>query len=270
MLGVRRRRRRGEQDCGNQSHCRLLDDVYARYKESDCPPRLFSDRMIKIIRYRAQTDGPLSAMKTLPFSLPEPLQAFSRTRDYARGEMLFRRGDPARSVFFIYSGEVRMVRSGRTGEDILLHRGRPGEYFAEAAVDCPEYLCDAVAFQASTLAVIPKKEMAALLAGDRSFAAQWNSVLMRELRLARARIERLALSSVAERVRHFVLTEGEDDASEVALPGSLKDFARDLGVTHEALYRTLAKMEKAGEISRNGNTLRPAGMQRAKRRPPLR
>jgi CRP-like cAMP-binding protein len=221
--------------------------------------------MIKIIRGGRVT--PAGASQTLRFSLPQSLQALSRVRDYARGEMLFRRGDPARSVFFVHSGEVRMLRSGRAGEDILLHRARPGEYFAEAAVDCPEYLCDALAFQRSTLTVIPKGRLATLLAHDRSFATQWNSVLMRELRMARARIERLALASVAERVRHFVLTEGRDDGCEVALAGSLKDLARDLGVTHEALYRTLTRMEKAGEIIRDGNALRLAASRRGKRRP---
>ena len=209
---------------------------------------------------------PADESKSLLSSLPQPLRPFSRVRDYARGEMLFRRGDPARWVFFVHSGELRMVRSGRAGEDILLHRARPGEYFAEAAIDCPEYLCNAIAFQASTLAVIPKSELAALLTRDRGFATQWNSVLMSELRMARARIERLALSSVAERVRHFVLTEGRDDAREVALAGSLKDLARDLGISHEALYRTLAKMEKAGEITRDGNALRLTVGRRGKRR----
>lgn len=180
--------------------------------------------------------------------------------------MLFRRGDPARSVFFVYSGEVRMLRSGRAGEDILLHRARPGEFFAEAALEAPRYLCDGVAFQASTLAVIPKAELAVLISNDRGFSRLWNSLLTRELRAARARIERLALSSVAERVRHFIAVEGGDSYPEVVLSGSLKDLARDLGVTHETLYRTLAKMQKAGEIERKGSTLilKPASAHRSK------
>ena len=202
--------------------------------------------------------------KILLFDLPEPLRPFSRVQDYDRGQMLFRLGDPARSVFFVFRGEVRMLRSGYAGEEILLHRARSGEYFAEAAIDCPHYLCDAIAFQASTLAVIPKRELAALINNDRSFSRQWNSLLNRELRAARARIERLALSSVAERVRHFLITEGRDSSCEVVLSGSLKDLARDLGVTHEALYRTLARMQKAGEIDRKGNTLRLASAQRGK------
>src|SRR6185436_20401942 len=118
-----------------------------------------------------------------PFVLPHALQRIAQVRNYDRGEMLFRRGDAASAVFFVYSGEVRMLRSGRAGEEILLHRARPGEYFAEAAVDCSRYLCDAIAYQASTLAVIPKSELATLLTRDRGFATQWNSVLMRELRM---------------------------------------------------------------------------------------
>ncbi len=192
----------------------------------------------------------------MPFDLPEPLRRFSRLQNYDRGEMLFRRGDPASCVFFVHSGEVRMLRSGRAGEDILLHRARPGEFFAEAALECPRYLCDGIAFQASTVAVLPKSELGALIDNDRGFSRQWNSLITRELRAARARIERLALSSVAERVRHFIASEGRDSASaKVVLSGSLKDLARDLGVTHEALYRTLARMQKAGEIDRKGTTL---------------
>jgi CRP-like cAMP-binding protein len=160
-----------------------------------------------------------------------------------------------------------MLRSGRAGEEILLHRAGPGEYFAEAAVDCSHYLCDAIASQASTLAVIPKAELARLIRNDGGFAARWNSLLAHQLRTARERIERLALTSVAERVRHFIISNGRDSAG-VALPGSLKDLARDLGVTHEALYRTLASMQKSGEIDRQRGKLALTKEPRSARRGP--
>ena len=35
------------------------------------------------------------------------------------------------------------------------------------------------------------------------------------------------------------------------LRGNLKDLANELGLTHEALYRTLAALERAGEIKRS-------------------
>jgi DNA-binding phage protein len=38
--------------------------------------------------------------------------------------------------------------------------------------------------------------------------------------------------------------------------GTLKQLAADLGLTHEALYRTLARMAADGEITRNGTVIR--------------
>jgi CRP-like cAMP-binding protein len=40
------------------------------------------------------------------------------------------------------------------------------------------------------------------------------------------------------------------DGRTVDLPGTLKDLAAELGLTHEALYRTLAALERSGEIKR--------------------
>ena len=40
------------------------------------------------------------------------------------------------------------------------------------------------------------------------------------------------------------------DGSTVDLQGTLKDLAAELGLTHEALYRTLAALERSGEIKR--------------------
>lgn len=42
----------------------------------------------------------------------------------------------------------------------------------------------------------------------------------------------------------------------VSLSGTLKDIAAELGLTHEALYRTLADMSADGEIERRKGTIR--------------
>lgn len=95
-----------------------------------------------------------------------------------------------------------------------------------------------------------------LLDHDAVFARQWRMLLSWQLRKARARIERLALKRAAERVRHYLLTEGSGPAGELELAGSLKEFARELGLTHETIYRTLHDMESRNEIERAGKLLR--------------
>ena len=94
---------------------------------------------------------------------------------------------------------------------------------------------------------------------DREFARQWLTLLARQLRAVRSRVERLSLKSAAERVRHLLVSEGRGTHCEVALAGTLKDLARNLGLTHEVLYRTLAAMEREGIIERQGTTLRLVG-----------
>ena len=87
------------------------------------------------------------------------------------------------------------------------------------------------------------------------FAHQWVALLARQLHAARARLERLALKSAAERVLHYLHTEGKGPRCEVALAGSVKDLAKELGLTHESLYRTLARLEQDGVVTRREHRL---------------
>ncbi len=63
----------------------------------------------------------------------------------------------------------------------------------------------------------------------------------------RAQSERLSLKTARERIIHFIEIEGASGT--VDLEQSKKDWAAELGLTHEALYRALAQMEKCGELT---------------------
>ena len=72
----------------------------------------------------------------------------------------------------------------------------------------------------------------------------------------RTRLERRNIHSARDRLRHFFAVNVGADGRTVALSGTFKELAADLGLTHEALYRTLARMEADGEIERTGATIR--------------
>src|SRR5690348_3610514 len=90
-------------------------------------------------------------------------------RELAQGEALFRQGDPARAIFLIVRGRVRMIRALATGAQIAIHTGRAGETFAEGALFSKLYRCDAIAAEASLVRVCAKAEL--LAAAKRSPAA---------------------------------------------------------------------------------------------------
>ena len=51
-------------------------------------------------------------------------------------------------------------------------------------------------------------------------------------------------------MRHYFALNVGADGRTVSLRGTLKELAAELGLTHEALYRTLAALERSGEIRR--------------------
>ncbi|HXZ50080.1 MAG TPA: Crp/Fnr family transcriptional regulator [Usitatibacter sp.] len=181
----------------------------------------------------------------------------------ARHEWVFRRGEPVRSVFLVLEGEVHLSRFSRDGGEIALHRAGRGQFFAEAALSGDRYHCNAIASRDSTLLAFPARKVRTLLAEDATFAREWTALLARQLQGARARLERLALKSAAERVLHYLQTEGAGDRCEVRLPGTVKDLAQELGLTHEALYRTLARLKRERVVGQQGDTLFLSGPRRA-------
>lgn len=56
----------------------------------------------------------------------------------------------------------------------------------------------------------------------------------------------------------MLVSEGRGPRREIVLDGTLKDLARNLGLTDEVLYRTLAAMEREGVIERRDGVLRLA------------
>ncbi len=172
-------------------------------------------------------------------SLPKAFHSDVELRQVSQGEILFRRGDRPKVMFAVISGETRLVRTAREGTEIILQRTRRG-LFAEGSLDQPHYHCDGIAATDSTLAAIPRTVFRKALATE-EFRDAWTAELLRELRRVRAQSERLSLRTAQARIVHFIETEGDDGG--LTLTQSRKDWASELGLTHEALYRTLSRME---------------------------
>ena len=189
-------------------------------------------------------------------ALPAALRPHATRISCDAGATVFRIGDAAQWIWFVDAGSVRSLRRGRAGEEVLLRVAKTGEFFAEASLDSGRYHCEAVASEPSVLLRFPAATLRRLLESDPAFASQWIALLAANLRAARTRVERLSLKQAAERVRHLLVAEGRGAHYEVVVEGTLKDLARSLGLSHEALYRTLATMTRNGVIERRGKAIR--------------
>lgn len=188
--------------------------------------------------------------------LPAAVRSAAVDRKLKAGEALFRVGDKATGLCEVVSGRLRLIRIDRAGREIVLHVAGPGETIAEASLFATSYHCDAIASTAAVVRVYPTAGVLAAFEQDRGAAQAFTATLARQVMNLRARIEQRNIRSARERVNHYLVLNAGADGRTVKLSGSLKDLAGELGLTHEALYRTLAALERAGGIRRDGRKIR--------------
>lgn len=182
--------------------------------------------------------------------MPTGVRAAAKDRELKAGEVLFRLGDKTIGLCEVMAGRVRLARFDRSGHEVVLHVAGAGETLAEASLFSPQYHCDAIASTKATVRVYPKREVLAAFERNPKAARAFSAALAHQVMDLRTRIEQRNIRSARERVRHF-LTLNAKARRIFELRGTLKDLAAELGLTHEALYRTLAALERSGEIRRN-------------------
>jgi CRP-like cAMP-binding protein len=188
--------------------------------------------------------------------LPASLRANARRLGFAVGDTLYRRGARPGNMLYVLTGEIRLVRPSATGDTIILQRGRHG-FIAEASMEAAVYHCDIEAFEAGQLLAFPLDSFRQALDDDTEFHRAWIRRMALEIRRLRAQNERLHLHKAADRVLHYLASDGTDGI--VKLNQSRKSWAAELGLSHEALYRTLRQMERDGRIKLSGSQIESAG-----------
>jgi CRP/FNR family transcriptional regulator, dissimilatory nitrate respiration regulator len=188
-----------------------------------------------------------------PDALPPSLEVGSVVRVLAPGELLFRQGDRAAAIYKVESGRLRLIR--RTVDDhlVILHTARRGEFFAEASLFAEAYHCDAVAAVQSRVRVYQKAMVMDALRTEPALAEAFMARLAHQLQEIRARMELRNIRSARERVLQYLRLRVHNRS--IAVEGQLQDIAAEIGITREALYRTLAALEAEGCLTRMGTAI---------------
>ncbi len=155
-------------------------------------------------------------------------------------------------MFFVLAGEVVLERHGMDGQQACLQRCQGG-FVGEASLTSSRYHCDARTSLDTQVAKVPIRAMRQGLKSDAAFAERWIAMLSREVRQLRLQNERLSRPKVQDRLLHLIETEGTE--GRYALPCSVKDLAKQLAVTHESLYRAIARLVECGRIERGDGFL---------------
>lgn len=184
------------------------------------------------------------------------IASLAAERSLKAGQTLFRAGTRPAGLYEVVKGKIRLVRVDRSGREAILQLAERGDVLAEASLFSPTYHCDAIASTDATVRLYPKSALLAELEGNPKLLLGFSAMLARQVMTLRTRLERRNIHSARDRVRHYLTVNADPKGRSVTLPGTVKDLAAELGLTHEALYRTLAEMAADGEIQRSKDEIR--------------
>lgn len=182
--------------------------------------------------------------------LTRTLSAAGIERTLKAGQTLFRGGQRTLGFFEVITGSVRLLRVDRAGRETVLHSASAAETFAEASLFASTYHCDAIAATEAVVRFYPKALVLAEFERNPKAAQAFMAMLARQVMDLRTRLEQRNIHSAHDRVFHYLALNAGADGRTVKITGTLKNLATELGLTHEALYRTLADLAAAGEIER--------------------
>ncbi|MBZ9713419.1 Crp/Fnr family transcriptional regulator [Deinococcus multiflagellatus] len=200
--------------------------------------------------------------RTPPFSGAAPgtlaaLAGQAAPLTLARGQPLFRVGDPVDTLFIVADGSVRVYVVGAGGRELTLRLdGAHQPVELAAALGGQGQTAHAQALTPTTLLTLPALALTREVTRDPALAASALRHLARRAADSQRRLEALVLSGVGERLCAYLLA--------CALPHPLptnSELAALLGTVPEIVSRKLGELYRLGLIQWQGRTV--TGVDRA-------
>jgi CRP-like cAMP-binding protein len=183
------------------------------------------------------------------------LAAGTARRKLARGEVLFREGDPVSGLFAVVYGRIELRSRGRPSG-----MAGPGESFAEAVMflDKP-YIVTAQAAADSLVLEVSKQAVFAELERNPIFARRVIAALAQRVEALVRELERAALGTAGERFVAWLLRDqpaGATGEAVITLPAAKRAIAARLNLSAEHFSRVLKALSSRGLVEVRGRVLR--------------
>lgn len=177
-----------------------------------------------------------------------------RRQAVARGETIFRSGDPFRSFFAVKSGSFKTVMVPPQGQEKVIGFHFAGEMVGTDGIAGDAYTCTARALESSLICELRRGQLQRTDVPERELQSRIISILGEEVAFSHKLNAALIRQSSEQRMAAFILNvssrmnERGLSGADFRLSMSRGDIASYLGLASETVSRTLMKLQKLGVI----------------------
>lgn len=199
-----------------------------------------TDFLNKITYFKGLSDEKLNLIKPVLFE-----------KKYGRGDIVIYEGEPAKAIFFVYSGAVKIFKTSVEGKEQILYIARPGDSFNDVPVfDEGSNPASAQAMGEVLLYEIEKQAILTILENNPDIAVNTIKVLAEQIRHLVTLVEDLSFRNVMGRVAKILLEYAREEPG-VGPKLTQQEMAAMAGSAREVVGRSLKALEESGFIQLN-------------------
>ncbi len=181
------------------------------------------------------------------------LDALVATRKtVARGDMLFRVGDPFQSLYAVRTGFFKTCVSSQDGRDQVTGFQMAGELLGLDGISHDRHTCDAIALEDSQVCIIPYGQLESLSRDFVELQHQFHKIMSREIVRDHGVMLLLGSMRAEERLAAFLLNLTQRLQARGFSPSSLilrmmcEEIGSYFGLKLETVSRTFSKFQEDG------------------------
>lgn len=197
----------------------------------------------------------------LPEVVFDALAARGVIRSHAKGDFLYRRGEPGDRLFVVISGRVKLTNTSAGAKEIVLHFLGVGDIFGDvAALDGAERAADAQALEDCEVFVLHSRDLIPTLLEYPDAMLEIIHELCRKIRVGAAFIEdntlrmRGRMANGLLRLARQHGSTGQDGVC-LELTMSQEELGNHCGLSRPNVSRELGQLKLAGAIKVDGSRI---------------
>ncbi len=187
--------------------------------------------------------------------LPAELQSQIIRRELRPGEHLFNEGDAVSAMYYLESGQMRLLNYTLAGKTVDHYLVMAGEFFAEVLMVLNRCVCTAIADEPAVVLIIPKQPWLETLRQYPDLAIGFAGEVSYRLHRVKVTLQLRGIRSARERVLSYLRIMAQPETTTVLLDRPLKEIARDLDLTAETFSRVLSQLVAEGTIRREAGQI---------------
>ncbi len=184
-----------------------------------------------------------------------------KSRPLHKGDLLFRQGEPLKSIYALRAGSVKTFTVTHDGEEQINGFYFPGELVGLAAIDEGEYPMSAKMMETTTVCEIPYERLDELLGQMPELRRSMMRTMGREIRDDQQMMMLLSRKTAEQRIATFLLKLSSRyqargySATQFRLSMSRNEIGNYLGLAVETVSRIFTRFASSGMVRVEGKEI---------------